>query len=218
MFRDVERVTIICIFDWKKKKWILYLIVSTIRRNYRGIKKREGRRKRESDFLRENLHQEFWTFCTYERRWVLMAAQRAKRDNKEALTMSAMCSVEWRRTRARKPFSPSLRDEETSTREYVGRTSNEHRPRTSYEEAARSRTVFCHGCNWACLVELPFKWITRRRARHESSLRNRSDFFRKSWRFESIANDASFFRYIPYHFFLSSFFFHWKKIRDSREC
>lgn len=147
-----------------------------------------------------------------------MAAQRAKRDNKEALTMSAMCSVEWRRTRARKPFSPPLRDEKTSTREYVGRTSNEHRPRTSYEEAARSRTVFCHGCNWACLVELPFKWITRRRARHESSLRNRSDFFRKSWRFESIANHASFFRYIPHHFFLSSFFFHWKKIRDSREC
>lgn len=151
-------------------------IFDHIRKNRRVIK-REEKKKREIDFLRENL-QEFWTFCTYERQGVLMTTRRAKRDNKEALTMSAMCSVEWRRTRARSPssFSP-LRDEKTSTREYVDGTSNEHRPRTSYEEAARSRTVFCRGCNWACLVELPFKWITRRRARHESSLRNRSTFF-----------------------------------------
>lgn len=45
--------------------------------------------------------------------------------------MSAMCSVEWRRTRARSPssFSP-LRDEKTSTREYVDGTNIDHARRT----------------------------------------------------------------------------------------
>lgn len=161
-----------------------------------------------------------WTFCTYERQGVLMATRRAERDNKEALTMSAMCSVEWRRTRARSPSSLSFKKTRKRARVSTStvRTSNGHRPRTSYEEAARSRTVFCRGCNWACLVELPFKWITRRRARHEPSLRNRSTFFgnRRRLRINRSKRRVFFPVYIPCHFFLPSFISLGKNSRLSR--